>query len=97
MGTSIVLVNSKKGNAIFSSVADKLDYEKVDINQAILYNPSAVKSVDYNPKREKFFEDLSGPADIVKLIEKYAKVSFSKKVYMKIRRLFSRTKKKILG
>ena len=96
-GTSLVMVNTQKGAEIFSSVADKISYKKVNINQAILYNPSAVKSVDYNPKRDKFFQELSGSVDIVQLIDKYTKVSFSKKAYMKIIALLSRIKKKILG
>jgi len=74
-----------------------MDYKKVDINQAILYNPPAVKSVDYNPKRDKFFEDLPGSADISQMIAKYTKVSFSKKVYMKVRGLLSKIKRKVLG
>ena len=96
-GTSLVLANSKKGAEIFSSVADKMNYKKVDIDQAILYNPSAIKSVDYNPKRDKFFEDLPCSADISQLIAKYTKVSFSRKVNMKVRGLLSRIKRKILG
>ena len=96
-GTSLILVNSKKGNAIFSSAADKLDYKKVDIDQAILYNPSTVKSVDYNPKRDQFFRELPGSADISQLIAKYTKISFLRKVYMKVRTLLSRIKRKVLG
>ena len=96
-GTSLVMVNTQKGAEIFSSIVDKINYEKVDINQAILYNPSAVKSVDYNPKREKFFKDLSGSADIIELIEKYTKISFSKKFYIKVRALLSRIKRKNFG
>jgi len=96
-GTSLVLVNSKKGAEIFSSVADKMNYKKVDIDQAILYNPSAIKSADYNSKRNRFFQELSGSADISQLIAKYTKISFSRKVYTKVRGLLSRIKRKILG
>ena len=96
-GTSLVMVNTQKGAEIFSSVVDKISYEKVDINLAILYNTSAVKSVDYNPKRNQFFQELSGSIDISQLIAKYTKVSFLKKVYMKVRTLLSRIKKNILS
>lgn len=94
-GTSLILVNSQKGKAMFSSVADKMEYEKVDVDQAILYNPSAVKSVDYNPKRVKFFHELSELADVTQLIAKYTKASFSRMVYVKLRILLSRIKGKI--
>ncbi len=87
-GTSLILVNSKKGNVIFSSVVDKIDYEKVHIDQAILYNQSAVKSMDYNPKRDKFFLELSDGTDVSQLIAKYTKVSFLKNLYVRLRTIF---------
>lgn len=95
-GTSLILVNSQKGKIIFSSVVDKMDYEKVDIGQTLLYNSSAVKSVDYNPKRDKFFQELSGTADINQLIAKYTKANLLRKMYVKLRALLSRIKVRIL-
>jgi len=67
-GTSLILINSEKGEKAFSSVADKVNYESVDTSQAVLYNPSAVKSVNYNPKRDKFFKELDASDDIAQLI-----------------------------
>jgi len=96
-GTSLILVNSSKGKAMLSSVADKMDCEKVDMDQALLYNSAATKSVEYNPKREKFFQEVSSSADISQLIAKYTKINFSRKVYMKGRTLISRIKRKVLG
>ena len=96
-GTSLILVNSNKGNEIFSSVEDKVDCEKVDLDLALLYNPAAIKSVDYNPKRARFFRELSGSEDISQLIVKYTKVSFSRKLYVKGRTLLSRIKRTVLG
>ncbi len=89
-GTSLILVNSKKGNAIFLAAADKMRYKKVDIDQAIVYNSNAVKSVDYNLKRDKFFRELLGPADISQLIAKYTKISFSRKVHLKLKTILGR-------
>ncbi len=94
-GTSLVLVNSQKGNKMFLSIIDKINYEKVNINQAILYNQSAVKSVTYNPKRDKFFQELSGGVDINKLINNYTNISFSRKVYLKLRIILSPIKRMI--
>ena len=93
-GTSLILVNSSKGKAMLSSVADKMDCEKADMDQALLYNSAAIKSVDYNPKRTLFFKDLAASEDISQLISKYTKVSFSRKVYMKGRTLLSRIKRR---
>ncbi|MBP2658715.1 MAG: dehydrogenase subunit, partial [Firmicutes bacterium] len=95
-GTSLILVNSDKGKEIFLAAADKMEYKKIDIDQAIVYNSAAIKSVAYNPQRDKFFRDLPHFADISQLIAKYTKVSFPRKVYRKVRLLLSRIKRKIL-
>ncbi len=95
-GTSLILVNSNKGKEIFLAAADRMKYEKVDIDQAIMYNTAAIKSVACNSKRDKFFRDLLDSADIRQLIAKYTKVSFSRKVYIKVRLLLSRIKRKTL-
>lgn len=68
----------------------------MDTEEAILFNPSAVKAVDYNPKRDKFFEELAATVDISEMISKYTKVSFSRKAYMKIRSLLGRVKRKVI-
>jgi hypothetical protein len=94
-GTSLILINSEKGEKAFSSVADKVNYESVDTSQAVLYNPSAVKSVNYNPKRDKFFKELDASDDIAQLIIKYTKINLARKVYMKTRSLLSKMKNRI--
>ena len=95
-GTPLVFVNSDRGKSMFNQINNNILYKEVDINQAVAYNSAAIKSVEQNAKREKFFENLPGTVDISKLITKYTKVSFSKKVYTKIRGLLSRVKKGIL-
>jgi coenzyme F420-reducing hydrogenase beta subunit len=57
-GTSLIFVNSKAGQAMIEQIADKMQFKKVDINEAVKYNPAAIKSVAYNPNREKFFKEL---------------------------------------
>ena len=53
-GTSLIFVNSVKGQAALEKIKDKILYKEIDINEAVKYNSSAVKSVEYNPKREGF-------------------------------------------
>ena len=89
-GTSLILVNSRKGATLFSYVADKVASEKVDIDQALVDNPSALKSVAYNPQRALFFKEMATTKDISHLIAKYTRVSFPRKVYRKMRTLLSR-------
>jgi len=91
LGTSLIFVNSQKGNAIFSSVADKMDSEEVHVEQAIVHNSCAVQSVAYNPQRNDFFRELAGTADISQLIVKYTKISSLRKIYGKLKAVLSRT------
>ncbi len=72
-----------------------MDYKEVNIQKAISYNSSAIKSVAYNPKRELFFGELASSEDIEQLIFKYVRVSFFRKMYMRLRGLLSRVKRKL--
>lgn len=55
IGTSIVLVNSKKGKKLFSFVQKKLKCKKVDIEKAVWYNKAICSSAIYNDNRNRFF------------------------------------------
>lgn len=57
-GTSLVLVNSKKGEELFRAVADRLVTKPADLSQAIRFNPSYERSAAMNPKRQSFFRNL---------------------------------------
>jgi len=85
-GTSLVIINSTIGQSVFNKIKDKIIYKKVDINQAIRYNPAAVKSSKYNPRRESFFQELDKlPFD--QLVKKYCKDSISEKIIRKSKAL----------
>lgn len=58
-GTSLVLVHTEKGAAMLATLADKMICEKVDVNKAISFNSSVIKSVAMNSKREEFFTELT--------------------------------------
>lgn len=97
-GISLVLINSNKGKKIFNKLYDKMIVKEVNYNEAIKYNISAVKSVDINPKSNKFFEKLDFyENNISKLITKYTKVSHIKRCYRKIRSVLSKTKRNIFS
>lgn len=53
-GTSLVVVNSFKGKAIFEEICHKLTVKEVSLDEAIKYNSAMVKSVDKPRKREAF-------------------------------------------
>lgn len=54
-GTSLVIVNSKKGQEIFDKISNEIEKKKVELNQAIQYNTSMIQSVS----KPKNFEKIS--------------------------------------
>jgi coenzyme F420-reducing hydrogenase beta subunit len=97
-GTSLVLINSNKGKKIFDQLQDKMIVKQVDCDEAIKYNPSAIKSVPINPKRDMFFNKLDSNAkNVNSLILKYTKLRLDKKLYRKTRRILSKVKRKIIN
>lgn len=90
-GTSLVITNTLKGTEIFKSIQDGMIYQTVDLDQAIKYNPSYLKSVKPNKYRDKFFNEYNSiPFDI--LIQKYGH-----KKRPLIRRILSKIKRLILN
>ena len=59
LGTSLVMVNSKKGEAYFEKVKERINYLEVPFSQAEKDNPALNKSLG-KPlvNRKQFFEDL---------------------------------------
>jgi len=69
-GTSLVIINNKKGEELQEKILQQLILEEVDFNESIKYNTAMFKSVDKNVNREKFFKDLE-KLEFNKLEEKY--------------------------
>jgi coenzyme F420-reducing hydrogenase beta subunit len=57
-GTSLVFINSEKGQSIFKAIEELITYKPVNIVEAVRYNSTAIMSVKRNPTREKFFANL---------------------------------------
>ncbi|MGL4762366.1 MAG: Coenzyme F420 hydrogenase/dehydrogenase, beta subunit C-terminal domain [Sarcina sp.] len=93
-GTSLVLVNTKKGQEIMNLISDKMDIIETDGEFAISNNPCIVKAVKYNPKREKFFEDFD-KVDLIENIKSNTKISLAQKVKLKVYSILSRVKRLI--
>ena len=89
-GTSLVIVNSKKGNEIFENIKEKVIFQEVDFETAIKYNKSMTESVKENGKREKFFEKLD-KVEFNKLVKKYTNTqSFAKKILRKCKQILKK-------
>lgn len=69
-GTSLVIINSKKGQKIFDELKEKIIYKEVDFEKSITDNPSMTASSKENPNRTGFFDDLD-KMSFDKLAKKY--------------------------
>ncbi|MCQ2515548.1 MAG: Coenzyme F420 hydrogenase/dehydrogenase, beta subunit C-terminal domain [Saccharofermentans sp.] len=91
MGTSLVLINSKKGKDYFELIKKRINYEDADLDWALSGNPALSSSISIlSDKRTEFFSDLDN-LRFDQLIEKY---SVSKKSHIKT---YLRKLKKKLG
>lgn len=88
-GTSLVFVNSEKGQELFSSVKKSATCREVDINDAVKYNTSAYKSVQMPNKRDKFMRKISAE-NFDRVVKKYTQISFKNRVKYKIKRLLNK-------
>lgn len=69
-GTSLVLIHSEKGEKLFRSVSQEVQYEKQELAFALQDNPSYTKSITHSGFRERFFNDFERKP-LEKLVEKY--------------------------
>lgn len=89
-GTSLVFINSKKGENIFNEIKSNIKFMPVDIDDAIKYNVSTIKSSTPAKNREQFFVDLHS-LGFDKIAKKYCRTKKSSIV----RNVLSKIKRKI--
>ncbi len=85
-GTSLILVNSQKGEKLFEEIKPEMAYKEVDVDIVARYNPAVCKSVAYNKNRSRFLKEVL-KKDFEKMVEKYTKVKYSKRILSKIKRI----------
>jgi coenzyme F420-reducing hydrogenase beta subunit len=85
-GTSLVFINSEKGNDLFKSITESTVYKEVNIEEAIKYNPSSYQSVKEPKRRTEFMNDINR-LSMKKLANKYCKMSFILKMKIMISRI----------
>lgn len=60
LGTSLVMINSKKGLQLFESIKDKIQWRQFTMQDAVAGNPALYSSLTpAKPDREAFFRDLN--------------------------------------
>jgi coenzyme F420-reducing hydrogenase beta subunit len=83
-GTSLIFINSKNGQSMLKKIKDQILYNEIDINKAVSYNSAAIKSAEYNPKKDSFFEELD-KIRFDKLVRKYCSNSIYTRIKMRIK------------
>lgn len=75
LGTSLVLVNSRKGGNYYNKIVDKVKSKPIDFQTATVGNPALIKPLSA-PKvdREEFFKDMEC-MPFKDLVRKYVKIS----------------------
>ena len=95
-GTSVVLLNTEHGKALFESVADKVAQCDSKVEYAIAGNPFIVRSSTPHPKRTEFFANLD-KYTLDQLIKMYCPFPpLIKRFCSQIRRLLGRVKRNVL-
>ena len=57
-GTSVVLIQSEKGQALWNEISDKIKFKEVSLEQASQQNPSMLVPSKSNPKREEVLKQI---------------------------------------
>lgn len=89
-GISLILINSEKGKKIFRNIFDSIEKAEVDIDEAIKYNSSAIKSSYCNPRRDYFFKRINKtPFDklVIKSLKDPLSIRLKIKIYNMIKRV----------
>ena len=88
-GTSLVFVNTLKGQKIFREISKNMKYKEVDIDESAKYNSAAFKSCILPINRERFMQSVN-EYNFDKCVNKFAKRSFARRAASKVKRLLKR-------
>lgn len=76
-GVSLVLINNDKGNELFESVKNNIEWQRTKIEDSI--QPALIKPFERPRNREKFWDDFNNK-DFEYVARKYGTVSLIKKI-----------------
>ena len=88
-GVSAIIINTEKGQQIFESISNNLEYKECKLEEIIDGNPSLKSSGKYPSKREEFFKDIDN-LDIKELDKKYTNTSVITKFKNKLKKLIKK-------
>lgn len=86
-GTSLVIVNSKKGNELIEKIKENVEMKEVDLNDAVKNNYSMLNSAKTNKNHDKFFENIDN-SNFDKLVKECEyHISIEKRIIRKIKKI----------
>lgn len=89
-GLSLITLNSDKGKKLFYKIQNQLIYKETDLDAAIKFNPSWIKSSQKNKNIDKFFKQLDKKS-LKKLVKKYRrKLPFKIRIKRIIRKILKK-------
>ena len=94
-GTSVVLLNTEQGKALFNAVADNVVKCESTVENAIAGNPCLIRSSKQHSRRAEFFANLDNYT-LDELIKMYCpNPSFLRRNYFRVRSLLGKIKRKV--
>lgn len=91
-GTSLVMIHSQKGGELFERISDSLQFVEADIDEAICYNSSMIKSVKKPKKRELFLKEIT-KENFLLCQKRYCRETVVKKIRRMVSKLVGKIKK----
>ena len=93
-GTSLVILNTDKGEEMFENIKDYMVWRKVDFEESIKYNPSMFKSVEMPKYRDEFFSNIE-KMEFDNLVKKYTVKIGKRNIFVRIINKMKRLLKKL--
>lgn len=91
-GYSAVLLHNQKGQKLFEKISDKVECCDADLDVLLKTDGRyALKSIDYNPKREKYFELLNTDMPLNLVVKNVIPVKTSKKIIANLKGILFKT------
>jgi len=69
-GTSLVIINSDRGKELFNIITEKIEFKEVNLEEALKYNASMIRSVAKPNNADDFFKEI-GETRFDILVKKY--------------------------
>ncbi|MDO4459119.1 MAG: Coenzyme F420 hydrogenase/dehydrogenase, beta subunit C-terminal domain [Clostridia bacterium] len=84
MGTSLLFINTPKGEQLFSEISENVKSADIDGKKAVAINSSAVKTAKKNRYTDRFFTEYKSGKALLPLLKKYMYLNLFRKLVSKI-------------